>query len=121
MYTIKNNIVIKNNRLTKEAIIQLLPLLLAAISSLIIGILLEVLPAKLPLFYSLPWGENQLATQQQIFLIPAVIVLVALINIMISLQLHQSQSFFKNILTGSSIVSSIILLVTLIKIFMIFL
>lgn len=38
------------------------------------------LPPQLPLFYSLPWGEKQLATKGLIFLLPIFSLAVFLVN-----------------------------------------
>ena len=37
----------------------------------------DFLPPKLPLFYSLPWGEKQLAQNQQLLIIPASIAIIS--------------------------------------------
>lgn len=96
------------------------PIALALIISLLIIFLSKFLPNKLPLFYSLPWGEKQLATNQQFLVIPGSIALVSLFNLIISWQLHQQQSFFKKILIFSSLIISLILMITFIKIVLIF-
>lgn len=77
---------------------------------------LKLLPSKLPLFYSLPWGEEQLVTHQQFLIIPACISAITVLNLAISWQLHQFQSFFKKILLLASIIAALILAVTFIKI-----
>lgn len=84
--------------------------------ALIVIIALKPLPPKLPLFYSLPWGEMQLATHQQFLILPAIISILTLINLLIFWQLHESQYFFKKILLVSSITVSLILTVTFVKI-----
>ncbi|MBI2020390.1 hypothetical protein HYS94_03125 [Candidatus Daviesbacteria bacterium] len=97
-----------------------LQIFLAFLISLFILFSSKFLPPKLPLFYSLPWGEKQLATHQQLFILPAILVLITLINIAVAWQLHLSQSFFKKILIFSSLVTSMILVITFIKIILIF-
>lgn len=97
-----------------------LPLAITLIISLFILIFFQFLPPKLPLFYSLPWGNAQLANHQQFFIIPASIVLINLINLLIIWHLHPSQVFFKKMLTVSSLVITLIFLTTFIKIFFIF-
>lgn len=89
---------------------------------LTIGILFFIgnLPAKMPLFYSLPWGTDQLASHFQFLILPAVIVLITLINLSLSWYLHQSQTFLKQALLYTSLVVTLILLVTFIKIVTIF-
>lgn len=91
-------------------------LVLSLIIALTIIFALKFLPVKLPLFYSLPWGQAQLATHEQFLIIPASISAVMLINLVISSQLHASQSFFKKVLLLSSIVVSLIFTITFVKI-----
>lgn len=76
----------------------------------------KFLPPRLPLFYSLPWGEAQLATHQQFLIIPASISAVTLLNLIIAWQLHPSQSFFKKALLLSSVAVSLILTTAFIKV-----
>lgn len=100
--------------------IALFPAILSLMSALTIVILLNYLPPKLPLFYSLAWGEGQLVTRQQFFIIPASIILITPLNLIISWQLHPSQTFFKKVLLLSSIIVSLILTLALIKIVLMF-
>lgn len=97
-------------------LILLIPLAL----SLLILVLPKFLPTKLPLFYSLPWGETQLATPKQFLIIPAIILLLSLINISIARSLHPQQVLLKKIISLSTILISIILVITIIKIIFIF-
>lgn len=96
-------------------------LLLGFLITLFVLIFSNFLPAKVPLFYSLPWGDNQLASKEQLLILPATIVLIALFNLVISWQLHLSQIFFKKALNISSVTVSIILTITFVKIVLIFL
>lgn len=92
------------------------PLVLGLIITASIFTILNFLPEKLPLFYSLAWGEKQLATHQQFMAIPSSIGLIALVNLIISWQLHHSQSFFQKALLVSSIIVSLILTISFIKV-----
>jgi hypothetical protein len=96
------------------------PLIISLIMAVIILTLFKSLPPKLPLFYSLPWGEGQLATAQQFLIIPASISVMALLNIIISGQLHDQQDFFKKVLLISSIAITVTLTITFIKIILMF-
>lgn len=96
------------------------PLIISIFITLTIVFGLKYLPSKLPLFYSAPWGERQLATHQQMFVIPVSIAFIALLNLAISWQLHPFQSFFKKVLILSSIVSSLILTIAFVKIILLF-
>jgi len=98
-----------------------IPILLALLISMFIVIFASLMPSKMPLFYSLPWGDSQLGSSEQLLILPAIIVLITLFNLILSWQLHPSQIFFKKILNFSSILVSIILTITFIKIVIIFL
>ncbi len=78
------------------------------------------LPSKIPLFYSLAWGEGQLAPLYQIFILPLIAALVVLVNIMISWHLHSTQTVLKRIIGLSSVMISFMMLLTCIKIILIF-
>lgn len=78
------------------------------------------LPPKLPLFYSLPWGESQLVAKQQFLILPATLLLISLVNALLAHQLHPAHLVLKRILVGSLIFLSVIILITGIKILVIF-
>ena len=96
--------------------ITLSPIIISLILIATILLGLRSLPPKLPLFYSLLWGDDQLASHQEFLLIPAIIIVITLLNSVISWQLHPSQSFFKRILLFSPLVISLLLTITFIKI-----
>ncbi len=83
-------------------------------------IIYNYLPDRLPLFYSLPWGGSELATKQQFFLLPIILVLTCLINSLIASQLHAAQFVLKRILVLSLIIIDVIILITAVKIMWIF-
>lgn len=78
------------------------------------------IPSQIPLFYSLPWGENQLASSSQFIIIPSLIALITLFNVSLSWYLHPSQYPLKRILAFSSFIVSILMLITSIKIIYLF-
>lgn len=78
------------------------------------------LPSQIPLFYSLAWGESQLAPLYQIFILPLIATMAILINIMLSWHLHSSQTVLKRIIGLSSAMISFMILLTCIKIVLIF-
>ncbi len=94
--------------------------MLSLLITFFIIVLSKILPPKLPLFYSLSWGEKQLANHQQLLIIPASITLVTLFNLIISWQLHPQQVFFKKILLISTLLVTLILTITFFKIVLIF-
>lgn len=95
-------------------------ILTALILALTILLIFEFLPSKLPLFFSLSWGEPQLVTHQQFYIIPASILLITFINLLILLKLNSTYDFFKKILVFSTIITTIILTITFLKIVLIF-
>lgn len=117
--------VLKNHLLNKQSSqlflwLNFTPVALSLFLTLIILVFFKNLPPKLPLFYSLPWGERQLATHLQLLIIPALMSIISLINLIISWQLHQSLEFFKKTLLTASFISCIIFSVTFVKIITIF-
>lgn len=102
----------------------LIPILITIITVVSITLLFLIfynrLPDRLPLFYSLPWGETQLAAKQQFLLLPIMLVLTCLINSLIASQLHVAQVVLKRILTLSLILIDVIILITTVKIIWIF-
>lgn len=100
--------------------IGLSPFLLSLLLTLIILIFFKFLPSNLPLFYSLPWGEKQLASREQYLLIPTTLALINAINLVLFHQLHPSQAFFKKILLITPLIISLILSISFIKTILIF-
>lgn len=100
--------------------VHLSPFIISLIITIIIFVAFKFLPNRLPFFYSLPWGDSQLANSQQFLIIPASISLIMLFNLIISWQLHPAQSFFKHILLVSSITVTLILTVAFAKIILMF-
>lgn len=102
----------------------LLPILFSLLSAILISlgflIFSNKLPVKLPLFYSLPWGQTQLINKQQILILPGVLILITLINVFISSQLHTIQLVLKRILILSLVLINLIIFITAVKILFIF-
>lgn len=116
----KESFLLKTNFSNPLFWIGLAPLLPALLISLVILFFFKQLPDKLPLFYSFTWGPNQLASHREFFLLPLTVAAVSLVNLFLSHQLHQSQYFFKLILTATSLMISLILTITFVKIVLIF-
>ena len=120
MLALRNELI--ENKLTKRFYIwtSVTSLIISLILILIIFFLFRYLPPRLPLFYSFSWGESQLASHYQFYIIPLSIILITFINLLISAQLHSSQLFFKKGLLLSSLVITTILTITIIKIVFVF-
>lgn len=80
----------------------------------------NVLPTRLPLFYSLPWGQSELTNKSSLLILPTIITIVALINMLLAWQLHSSQYVLKRILLMSTVLIDLIILIAAIKIVFIF-
>ncbi len=83
-------------------------------------ILFSTLPQNIPLFYSLPWGSNQLTSKQNILLLPAILASTVGVNLIIYSQLHFSQLILKRMLLLNIILIDLIILFTALKIIFIF-
>ena len=120
MVTLKHELT--EDKLSKKFYLwtSITPLVISLILILIIFFLFQYLPPQLPLFYSFSWGEKQLASHYQFYVIPISIMVISLVNLVISLQLHPSQLFFKKSLLLSSLIITTILTITIIKIVFIF-
>lgn len=101
-----------------------LPLLFSLLSALMILFPLLVfynnLPSSLPLFYSLPWGQDQLVTKDQFSILPATVILITVTNSLLAFQLHQSQILLKRMLMVNLVLVDMTALVTALKILSIF-
>lgn len=73
------------------------------------------LPPKLPLFYSRPWGEEQLTNALGLWLVPAFSLTVLLANLAGSL-LVREESLAKQMLAVAGVVFSFLGLVALVQI-----
>lgn len=86
----------------------------------ILGINLDRLPPKLPLFYSLTWGDNQLVPASQLVILPLAATLIMLINLVLSWHLHSSQLLLKRLLVISSFIITLMTFITVVKIVYLF-
>lgn len=102
-----------------------IPVALALVSASLITVtflaLSSKLPPRLPLFYSLPWGEAQLVQKEQILILPAIIVAITLLNTFLNYQLHNSQTVLKRMIMLTLVLISSIITITAFKIIDIFL
>lgn len=90
-------------------------------TSLLLILKTNKLPPEIPLYYSLPWGEEQLAQPLALYLVLGGLVLTALLNTFLSLLLFSSTKILSRILMFAAVgivflgivtICQIILLVT---------
>lgn len=74
------------------------------------------LSQQVPLYYSLPWGEGQLATAASLFLLPTFSILILLLNNLIATFFFKTIPLFSRLLTIFSLVFSLFSTISLIKI-----
>lgn len=89
---------------------------------ILLGFLLlyKSLPPKIPLYYSLPWGENQLVAKSQFLIIPLILILLTLTNLFITSQIHPAQKVLRKTILLTIPLTCLILLLSVLKIFSIF-
>jgi hypothetical protein len=100
--------------------LNLICLLYALIITVLFFGVIDLMPLKIPLFYSLPWGENQLVSHSQFLILPSIIILSSLINLTIAWHLHTSQAFIKKLVSGITFIVSSLIFLTAVQIIHIF-
>lgn len=61
------------------------------------------LPPQIPLFYSRPWGEEQLAQKGQLFLLPGISLLVFFLNLLGAIWVFPQRLFLRILIWGATI------------------
>lgn len=74
------------------------------------------LPPQLPLFYSRPWGKDQLTTPAGLLLLPSLSFLVFFINFVFIVFIPKEEKLMRQALVASATVFSLLCLVTLVQI-----
>ena len=74
------------------------------------------LPPQLPLFYSRPWGEEQLTTPLGLFTLPLVSLLIFLINLAFLLIVNKKERLIRQILITTVTVFNLFCLIALIQV-----
>lgn len=74
------------------------------------------LPRQIPLFYSLPWGDGQLASAASLFILPMFSIIILLINNLIATFFFKSTVFFSRLLVFFSLIFSLLSAISLTRI-----
>ena len=74
------------------------------------------LPNQVPLYYSLPWGKNQLGSASSLFLLPTFSIVILLINNLIATFFSKNITLFSRLLTVFSLVFSFLSAISLTRI-----
>jgi len=84
-------------------------LILITLSLVIIFSRYVFLPERIPLFYSQPWGEEQLALKNTVFIIPAASVVFLILNFQFGKLLSKNGAdFWSLVAVGSAFLFSIL-------------
>ena len=84
-------------------------------SLLILVISYSKLSPEIPLYYSLPWGEEQLAEKARLFLLPGLSILVLLINFLL-ITFFSEDRFLKRIIAITGVLVAFLGTFTLVRI-----
>jgi len=74
------------------------------------------LPQQVPLYYSLPWGELQLASASTLFLIPTLSIVLFIVNHLFAIGFSKKNPLLSQLLIFTSLAVSFFFLTTLLKI-----
>lgn len=83
---------------------------------LIIVSVWRFLPPEIPLFYSRPWGKDQLVSYPAIVILPAICLIVFFANTVVSQLATKEETLVKKMLTITSLTFSFLILISLVQI-----
>lgn len=66
------------------------------------------LPSSVPLYFSMPWGEAQLASASALFLLPTFSVIIGLIDSLLAFSFFHISPLFSRLLVVFSLIFSIL-------------
>ncbi len=93
-----------------------LNLSLIILAVLIISLSYFFLPPLIPLFYSLPEGQEELASKWQLFFLPGIMFILTLVAAVIDRKMEFSDEIISRSLFGSTLLFNFILFISLIEI-----
>ena len=76
----------------------------------------DSLPKQVPLYYSLPWGSQRLASAASLFLLPSFSIIFSLVNNLLAAFMLQSIQIISRLLIIFSLIYSILSFITLVHI-----
>lgn len=100
----------------KFKIVTRIFLLFFALSTLVLIFKWPQLPPEVPLYYSLPWGEEQLTSPYALLILPLSCLLVFLLNSFLTSLLLEKEPWLCRILLFTGVIFSFLSTVALIKI-----
>jgi len=91
-------------------------LFLLAAQILIIISIWRFLPPEIPLFYSRPWGKDQLVNSPGIIVLPIICLVVFFANMVVAQLATKEETLVKKMLAITSLIFSFLILISLIQI-----
>lgn len=91
-------------------------LLLIFINFLVFGLFWSFLPPEVPLFYSHPWGKEQLAQPAWLIILAAGSFFIFLLNNLAAIYFIRQEKLLSQVLVATSFTAAIIATIALIKI-----
>lgn len=91
-------------------------IILIVLQLAILTIKFNSLPQQVPLYYSLPWGEGQLAAAASLFLLPTFSIIILLLNNLIATFFLKIIPLFSRLLPIFSLIFSLLSSISLIRI-----
>ena len=93
-----------------------LTLIIILVQIVLIVLYFSQLPPSVPLYYSRPWGQAQLAETIYLFLLPSLSLIIFVINSLLASLFVDHKEFYSHCLILVSTIFSVFNLITLIKI-----
>jgi len=93
-----------------------LAIIIWLIEVLLVIITWTFLPPQLPLFYSRPWGEEQLVHPANLFILPSLGLLIFFVNLFVLSFVPKGEKLINQILISLILVFNFLSLITLIQI-----
>lgn len=100
--------------LTKRSAV--IVLVLASVGAGVIILRWGALPPELPLYYSLPWGEQQLASPYELLLLPIISLVFYFLNLLLAFLFAKENRLLYKILVFTAVFAYILLTYSLIRI-----
>jgi len=91
-------------------------IILIIVQTTVTSLFFSQLPPKVPLYYSQPWGENQLADSTYLFILPISSLIILIVNSILAALFVDEKSFYSYCLVWVSATYSFFCLINLTKI-----
>lgn len=100
----------------REVLALKISFILVGLSFLILAFFWKKLPPKAPLFYTKPWGEEQLAKDYFLWLLPGLSLIFTLLNWQIANLLFKNQLFLSQLIIWGNVTVCLLSSITLVRI-----